>query len=342
MYRIHFTVEDLARTRVAQAPPPLWELSVAVRHLQEDNNSVRFAAWRRRALAGLLPQARLVLELTPILGWLPTFMAPAELGSPQEMLERGRSTPRSEIRRSLASVAERQPLPAWTQHLAGDHRLLRQFLTGLENVHNQLLAPYWPQVTTLTTADQTARLREAATSGMERMFALLSPRRIRWNLPVLEIAMVSGREGELHLEGRGLLMVPSVFSCGAPLIEPHAQPQPTLTYPAGLAEQSRALPLYSPPARPASPAAPSSLASVLGRTRADVLHTIAEHPACSTKQLAALVGIAQASASEHATSLREAGLVHTVRHRNAALHSPTSVGIALLNASPAVPSGYRA
>ncbi|TGB16696.1 ArsR family transcriptional regulator [Streptomyces palmae] len=317
----------------------MWELSVAVRQLQDSGQSVKFAGWRRRALAGMLPQARLVVELTPLTGWVPTFLAPAELGSPQEMLERVRSTPRAEIRRSLASVAERQPLPSWTQHLADDNRLLREFLIGLENVHDQLLAPYWQQVTTLTTADQTARMRESAASGMERMFASLNPRRIRWNPPVLEIAMVSGREGDLYLEGRGLLLVPSVFSCDAPLIEPHAQPQPTLTYPAGLAQQSRALALYSPSTEHASTAARSSLASVLGRTRADVLHTIAEHPACSTKQLAALVGIAQASASEHATSLREAGLVHTVRHRNAALHSPTSVGIALLNAPPGVPSG---
>lgn len=30
VYRIHFTVEDLARTRVAEAPPPLWELSISL------------------------------------------------------------------------------------------------------------------------------------------------------------------------------------------------------------------------------------------------------------------------------------------------------------------------
>ncbi|WP_327585621.1 helix-turn-helix domain-containing protein [Nonomuraea sp. NBC_00507] len=68
--------------------------------------------------------------------------------------------------------------------------------------------------------------------------------------------------------------------------------------------------------------ASSSPASVLGRTRAAVLHAIAEHPACSTKELAAHIGIAPASASEHTTRLREAGLVHTVRSRNMALHSP--------------------
>jgi DNA-binding MarR family transcriptional regulator len=71
----------------------------------------------------------------------------------------------------------------------------------------------------------------------------------------------------------------------------------------------------------------------VGTTRAAVLTTVAEHPGCSTKELAALTGIAPASASEHATVLRRAGLINTVRHRNSAMHSPTALGIALLNRS---------
>ena len=49
--------------------------------------------------------------------------------------------------------------------------------------------------------------------------------------------------------------------------------------------------------------------------------------------LAAFAGIAPPSAGEHATVLRQAGLIHTVRHRNAALHSPTSLGMSLLSTS---------
>lgn len=75
----------------------------------------------------------------------------------------------------------------------------------------------------------------------------------------------------------------------------------------------------------------SSLAPLLGRTRAVVLAAIAEHPGCSTKELAALTSLAPASASEHSTVLREAGLIRTVRYRNAVLHSPTNLGTALLS-----------
>ncbi|MFD5065007.1 ArsR/SmtB family transcription factor [Streptomyces sp. NPDC058394] len=60
-----------------------------------------------------------------------------------------------------------------------------------------------------------------------------------------------------------------------------------------------------------------------GRTRTTVLTTIAEHQGCSTKELAARAGIAPASASEHASVLREAGLIYSLRHRNSVLHSLT-------------------
>lgn len=62
-----------------------------------------------------------------------------------------------------------------------------------------------------------------------------------------------------------------------------------------------------------------------------MLTSIAEHPGCTTTELAATTHIAVASASEHTTVLRDAGLISTIRHRNTALHSPTSLGLALLN-----------
>ncbi|EPH45334.1 hypothetical protein STRAU_1599 [Streptomyces aurantiacus JA 4570] len=75
----------------------------------------------------------------------------------------------------------------------------------------------------------------------------------------------------------------------------------------------------------------TALAALLGHTRSAVLVTIAQQPGCSNTQLAAMVGVTKASASEHATTLRRAGLIHTVRDRNRALHSPTHVGLDLLN-----------
>ncbi|MFF7755271.1 winged helix-turn-helix domain-containing protein [Streptomyces sp. NPDC007971] len=113
----------------------------------------------------------------------------------------------------------------------------------------------------------------------------------------------------------------------------HGQSQPTVAYPLGHDQPLDQLTCL-PPKSPISRLDPA-VSALLGHTRAAVLDAIAEHPGCNTKELAAFTGIAPASASEHATTLREAGLIATVRYRNAALHSATALGIALLN----IPNG---
>ena len=76
--------------------------------------------------------------------------------------------------------------------------------------------------------------------------------------------------------------------------------------------------------RTSSPA----LARLIGRTRAAVLFAARTRP--TTSELAQRVGISAASASEHATVLREAGLITTHRHRNTVRHTLTRIGVDLL------------
>ncbi|MFB9388350.1 winged helix-turn-helix domain-containing protein [Streptomyces coeruleoprunus] len=84
---------------------------------------------------------------------------------------------------------------------------------------------------------------------------------------------------------------------------------------------------------------PPALSALLGRTRAVVLCVIADHPACTTTQLAQRAGISPASASEHATTLRSAGLTTLTRERKAALHTLTHLGLTLLNTNGPAPAG---
>ena len=51
---------------------------------------------------------------------------------------------------------------------------------------------------------------------------------------------------------------------------------------------------------------------------------------CTTSQLAARLGVSPGSASQHASILRESGLITTRRVRNCALYSVTPLGMALL------------
>ncbi|MFD8088274.1 ArsR family transcriptional regulator, partial [Kitasatospora sp. NPDC059722] len=60
-----------------------------------------------------------------------------------------------------------------------------------------------------------------------------------------------------------------------------------------------------------------------------------EQDGCTTGAIASAVRISAASASEHATVLRAAGLISTLRDRTTAIHSPTTAGLTLLGAGAA-------
>lgn len=328
VYRIHFTADDLARTRVSDGPRPMLELTNAVRVLQDRSQASRYEVWRRRARAQLPPQARLALGLIPSHGWTPDFLARGQPGSAQDLLEQIRSTSPQEIRQTLAGLAEHQRLPSWSRQLGEDPRVLQQLADSMQVLHATVLGPYWPSVTTSIAADRAVRMREMLDGGVERLLTGLYPPRVRWRSPTLEVAMASGIEGDLHLAGRGLLLVPSLFGSRSPVIDPDAEPQPFLTYPANFGATSA--PLTSLSEVPLSHNASAALVALLGRTRAAVLHAIAAHPGCNTAELAGVLGIGASGASQHATVLRQAGLVTTLRHRNNAVHTPTSAGLNLL------------
>jgi DNA-binding MarR family transcriptional regulator len=267
----------------------------------------------------------MALSLIPPVGW--SFAGPWQSGKPEELLEQVRAMPRKRISAELANCLQRPDFPSWAHRLADDAGLYRQFADGLASLYAVLLGPYEVQLTDLFMADRTVRMRQFLDGGVEYLLAQANPRWMRWKPPVLEIQMANGIDYDLYLEGRGIVLMPSLF-CARSIVEDYA-PQPVVSYPAGHDWPLRRLTVLVPEV----PKSASAVSALLGRTRAAVLTAIAEHPGCSTTELAALVGIAPASASEHATVLRQAGLISTTRHRNAAIHSPTGLGVALLNRS---------
>ncbi|GAA2455205.1 winged helix-turn-helix domain-containing protein [Streptomyces macrosporus] len=141
---------------------------------------------------------------------------------------------------------------------------------------------------------------------------------------MLSVTMASGIDADLYLEGQGLLLVPSVFGTDAPVIIPDAQPQPVLFYPAS--SDSTLPDIVRPRTVP-----PATLAQLLGRTRAAILLTVADRAGCTTTELPTTAGVSVSTASEHASVLRQAGLIATTRHHKAVLHTVTPTGLALVN-----------
>ncbi|RMI36721.1 MarR family transcriptional regulator [Streptomyces triticirhizae] len=126
-----------------------------------------------------------------------------------------------------------------------------------------------------------------------------------------------------------VLLVPSVFGAVHPMVDA-----------GGAAAAVSDLPVGSPDSEPllsavatarALATVPDSLAAPLGRTRAMVLWTIAEHPGRTTTELARRTGISPASASQHATVPRTAGLTHTALNRDTAPHPATPLGLGVLD-----------
>ncbi len=159
------------------------------------------------------------------------------------------------------------------------------------------------------------RLPVLATGGLAEVLGTLHET-LAWRDNSLER---SWRTGEYSLDGHGLQLLPSALWTGPPLFCDHS-PEfggNTLLYPA------------RPPATAYDEGRSRDLAGLLGHTRAAVLHAL--RTPRSTAELAACVGTSAPSASEHATALRSAGLVQTVRRGRGVNHSLTPLGRSLLN-----------
>jgi DNA-binding transcriptional ArsR family regulator len=327
-YRIHFTSQDLARTRVAEGPMALPELVLAVRALQDRSQRARLDGWRRHSGAvPLSAGARMVISLIPPVGYSPSYLGPALPAPYDEGLEHIRAIPRSEIRAQMAALAKVQRVPAWARHLADDPALYQELCDGLGHLHSTLLAPYWDQITNTFAADLSVRTRQLAGGGIDSLLSQANPRYTRWVPPVLEIRMPNGVERDLYLKGQGVRLVPSVFASRT-LVDDEDVPQPTVFFPAVAKGPLRALTIVG--SGGTAPGRAAALVALLGQTRSAVLNLIAEHPGCSTKELAGLARVAPPTASEHATVLRDAGLIQTTRYRNRVIHTVTGLGLALL------------
>ncbi|MEU9369510.1 winged helix-turn-helix domain-containing protein [Streptomyces avermitilis] len=321
----------MARTRFAEAPRPFLELNIALRQLQEGRHPTQFGSWRRESLRRLSPRVQQLFDLIPSTGWSVGFLGhPAEnIG---EALDQIRAMPVARVRKDMEVWAGRdhqRPVPTWTQSLGSDKELLHGLTDVAAHVHHHVIAPYQQRIDALNSTDQALRRRQAAHGGLHTLLSELNPRHIKWKPPVLALTMADGADDDIHLSGRGLLLIPSVFGVASPVLGVNAEPQPYLTYPIRRDDTDLALP-PTETARVLS-TVPDSLTTLLGHTRAIVLWTVAQHPGCTTTELARHAGISPASASQHATVLRTAGLTITVRNHNTALHTTTPLGTNLLN-----------
>jgi hypothetical protein len=350
MKRIHFTDADLRNVRVGATYGPLAETALSLERLVRTDwsgaptapaETIGFDGWRERVAGRVAPAERALAQLLPRAVDIITLTG--RLSSIDEGLEAVTSAPAGLLAAELADSAEGpfRP-PAWAAILAEPATGARKQLAGaLRTYHDSAVAPHWPAVARLLEAERDRAVRVLGEQGVDRFLATCHPT-IRWDPPVLTIdTCLPIGDQEAHLEGRGLVLVPSVFCPpGYPMCAAADDPDasPVIHYPIALDVASRRELWGSPTGAAAwagagASSSRQSLAALLGRTRAAVLDAVAAGP-CTTSELAHRAGVSVPSASEHATVLRSADLIATRRVGKAVLHTVTPLGARLLDPSP--------
>ncbi|HEY2239164.1 MAG TPA: hypothetical protein VGI21_10265 [Streptosporangiaceae bacterium] len=322
MLHLSFTAGDVARTRFAPSPAPMLELTAAVATLQR--RDPLFGPWRRRT-ARVLPAATAPLfELVPETLAGPLFLDPVTLNF-EDGLDTVLSTPAAAARDELHTVFVGRPrASSWVRALE-EHapEAWRELRDALVSGHEVLLATHWPQIRACYQAELELKGRQWASAGVGAVLTAIHPG-TQWDGSALHIPVESRLR--IDLRGLGVTLMPSVFWRGRPLFTRHPDGSLVIVYPA-----ATPLPLATAVSNGhghGPQAGPSSVVALLGGNRAGVLSAAAS--ARTTTELARAAGISLASASEHATILRNAGLITTRREGRRVAHTVTWMGQQLL------------
>ena len=327
VWRIHFTADDLERIQVRPTLGPLAETVKAMSLLRcPQQPRAPYQQWRGQVKGRLTPQMTALTALIP----------PGSKGVDLPMLIGTAATVKQGVQALLAVPREqllmemeftdreaKLPAAAWAVAETGQARL--QLAAATVAAHRALIEPFWTRIHACLHAEHVTQLRTLADGGPDRLLASLQSQWVRWRPPVLEV--LTSVDYDITLNGRGIALLPSVFVGQLPSLhlvpgDPTAMPWLILPPTGNRMEQRQ---LWGDP-RPRG----AALAALVGRNRAAVLRTLAE--GCSTTELADRVGISLAAASQHASVLREAGLITTQRQGSAVLHVLTPLGVELLRA----------
>jgi DNA-binding transcriptional ArsR family regulator len=324
MLRIYFTSADIARVRLAPTADPLWELILSIHMLRGQRGDLLFTDWRRTTAAalrdaGLGPSMGMLSAMTPNMGYFPDFLNPIVPGHHLENgLEKIRSTPLHVLERDLARMTAPARADVGVRRLAeGSPAALASLTESIRAYYRLAIEPHRRVVEAAVELDRSERIHAMANSGVAAMIDGLRPM-IEYSDG--ELRVPSHPDQEIHLGGRGLLLIPAYFGVHHPMTMFEESADPVLVYP--VQRRFDLLPEPSSDRR-------SGLAALIGPTRAAMLAAVASDGR-STSDLARRVGISAASASEQAAVLREAGLLSSHRDGNRRVHRITTLGEALL------------
>lgn len=314
MLRIHMSGVDLSKVRMATRPDALWETALSFHRLRDRRGSAVFGKWRTETRRRLNGEVRLLSAVIPPRGYFPDFLTPSQgNGEPYGIdagMEALRGTPPARVMAELALLgAGRRDAGRLPDARAEP---LGRLVGALRSYHRAAIEPYWPHIRASVEADRAVRGRALLDGGADELLASLPPM-IRWRAPCWRRTTPS--TGKSIWTGGGCCSSrPSSAASPRSSTATHGSRRSSSTRsptPAPRSSPSRAL------ARP-----PPRHHPVDGPER----HRERLHDQRARPPGRGLL----ASASQHACVLREAGLIHTLRHGGSVLHTLTPLGGSLL------------
>ena len=316
MIRYRFGQNDLLRTRFAIAP--LMELVGAVYVLRNPDRYVLHRRWAQWARPRTEPLELALLEIAAPSGtpFWPVFIGPPPRAPHTQVadeLQRVRATPPEQVVAEITRTYPGGVPPAGQGFLDDPAGTLAELVNQMQALWEVALAPWWPRISALLESEIAARARRLVAVGGQAAFTDLHPT-VSWDRGDLVVHPTRKPPADVDLAGRGLLLVPAVFTW--PTVWPRTDPpwDPALVYPPpGVGD------LWSPDAE-----AGDALEALLGRRRAQILRQL-DRPA-ATLELARRLGVSPGSVSEHLTTLRRAGLVMRRREGRRVVYARTATG----------------
>jgi hypothetical protein len=322
--RIHFTDADLARTRLKPEPDLLWEIVGSAQVLQHGDGGLPLRHWRRRVreraceTQAVRLAVHTVTTVAPHAAYFPDFLTPTtEVCDIGEGIE---AVVSASPRRMREEVGRLRPAGAaaarWLDELARRKSAAVRHLHRSWHVYFEaLLEPDLPVIGDGVRIACAGGIQRYLRDGPEGLLRWLGPA-TSWQPPVLSVDYPVERD--LHLEGRGLVLIPSYFGVYHPVALADPRLRPVLVFPIEAGARLLA----------GCHGDGDHVSALLGPTRAAILRSVVTGG--TTTRLARQAGVAPATVSHHTGVLRDAGLITTDRHENLATHLITSLGLAVL------------
>jgi DNA-binding transcriptional ArsR family regulator len=310
------TSRDLEDVRFAISPAA--ETVLSLRALRDPGRFPLQLPWVRavQPLLDALDWSVLSLLVNDTMG-SPDFLTPrptSPLTQFQEELEVIAAVDRTTFERQLVAVNGELP-----SEFAGPDGVT-QVVNALNNYWQTVIAPYWPRMRTVLSADISFRGHVLTEQGTGVMLNELGPA-ISYADGLLRVDRVSDPSRTERIDGRGLVLQPTLFGPHA-VIPFDIGAEPLLGYPPR--GQGHLWTVAEPPSQ-------RDIAQLIGTARTRILELLT-HPR-TTSDIAAELKVTPSAVSQHLQLLRRTGLVEPQRTGKQVLYRPTELATLLTGAN---------